>query len=118
MTGEIWTYVAVKPNNGLQKVRPVLIIGDDGNNQLQFVDVHYVIISSSADCGVYDVELDEQTSKLIGLARKSVIKTTKIYTGPKTKLGQKIGELPSSKKIEFIQKYKDYQLDIVSKFQM
>ena len=34
MVGEIWTYVAVKPNNGASKVRPILIIGDDSNNQL------------------------------------------------------------------------------------
>lgn len=118
MTGEIWTYVATKPNNGLQKVRPVLIVGNDGNNQLQFVDLHYVIISSSADCGVYDVELDEVLAKSIGLDRKSIIKTTKIYTGPKSKMGKKIGELPIDKKLEFIEKYKDYQLDIVSKFQL
>ena len=119
MIGEIWTYVATKPNNnGEQKVRPILIIGDDGNNQLQFVDIHYVIISSSADCGSYDVELDYSMAQSIGLSRRSVIKTTKIYTGPRTKMGQKIGELPESKKAEFIQKYKDYQLDIISKFQM
>lgn len=34
MVGEIWTYIATKPNNGLTKVRPVLIIGDDKNNKL------------------------------------------------------------------------------------
>lgn len=118
MTGEIWTYIATKPNDNTVKVRPVLIIGDDGNNQLQFVDLHYVIISSSADCGVYDVELDEIVAKSVGLDRKSIIKTTKIYTGPRTKMGQKIGELPEDKKKEFIEKYKNYQLDIVSKFQM
>ncbi len=49
MQGEIWTYVASKPNNGKLKVRPVLVIGDDANNNLQYVDIHYVIISSSAD---------------------------------------------------------------------
>lgn len=95
-----------------------MIIGNDGNNQLQFVDLHYVIISSSADCGIYDVELDDATAKSIGLAKKSIIKTTKIYTGPKTKMGRKIGELPEDKKREFIRKYKDYQLDIVTKFQI
>ncbi len=118
MTGEIWEYEATKPSDGMLKSRPVLIIGDDGNNQLQFVDVHYVIISSSADCGIYDVELDASLSNQTGLYKKSVIKTTKIYTGSKTKMKHKIGELPSDKKKEFIQKYKDYQLDIVSKFQM
>ncbi len=118
MIGEIWTYVATKPNNGMQKVRPILIVGDDGNNQLQFVDIHYVIISSSADCGIYDVELDDVTAKSAGLTKKSIVKTTKIFTGPMTKLGQKIGELPQDKKIEFIEKYKNYQLDVVSKFQI
>lgn len=117
MTGEIWTYVASKPNNGREKVRPVLIVGNDGNNQLQFVDLHYVIISSSADCGIYDVELDDEVAKSIGLDRKSVIKTTKIFTGPKTKMGKKIGELPDNKKREFIDKYKCYQLDLIDKFQ-
>lgn len=32
MIGEIWTYVASKPNNDMQKIRPVLVIGDDANN--------------------------------------------------------------------------------------
>ena len=33
MQGEIWTYVATKPNNTKEaKVRPVLVIGDDSNN--------------------------------------------------------------------------------------
>lgn len=118
MTGEIQTYVATKPNNGKCKVRLILIIGNDGNNQLQFVDLHYVITSSSADCGIYDVLLDDDISKRIGLDRKSVIKTTKIYTGPKTKLGEKIGELPEDKKKEFIEKYRDYQLDIITTFQI
>ena len=35
MQREIWTYVATKPNNTKEaKVRPVLVIGDDSNNQL------------------------------------------------------------------------------------
>ena len=51
MIGEVWTYEAIKPNNGIAKVRPILIIGSDANNQLQYVDIHYVIVSSS-DCGV------------------------------------------------------------------
>ena len=32
MIGEIWTYVAIKPSDGLSKIRPVLVIGDDSNN--------------------------------------------------------------------------------------
>lgn len=76
MTGEIWTYVAVKPNDGNEKVRPVLVIGNDANNNLQYVDIHYVIISSSTECGDYDVFIDEEQAKKIGLVRKSVIKTT------------------------------------------
>lgn len=116
MIGEIWTYVATKPNNNLKKVRPVLIIGDDRHNQLQYVDIHYVIISSSADCGIYDVRLDDATAKSIGLNRESIIKTTKIYTGPKSKLGAKIAELPEDKKKEFITKYNNYQNDIIKNF--
>ena len=43
MIGEIWTYVATKPNDGTLKVRPVLIVGDDSDNLLKYVDIHYVI---------------------------------------------------------------------------
>ena len=46
----------------------------------------------------YDVELDESLAKEIGLNGKSVIKTTKLYTGTKSKLGSKIGDLPKDKK--------------------
>ena len=121
MIGEIWTYEAVKPNDGETKIRPIkirpiLIIGDDANNQLQYVDIHYVIISSSSDCGVYDVMIEEETALNIGLQKKSIIKTTKIYTGAKSKLGVKIGELPINKKEEFIKKYRSYQENIMSKF--
>ena len=116
MIGEVWTYEAIKPNNGIAKVRPILIIGSDANNQLQYVDIHYVILSSSADCGIYDVELDEKAASNIGLKSASIIKTTKIYTGAKSKLGAKIGELPNEKKEEFIKKYRNYQEDIVTKF--
>ena len=116
MVGEIWTYVALKPNDGKEKVRPILIIGDDSNNQLKFVDIHYVIISSSAECGIYDVLLDEECANSIGLNRKSVIKTTKIYTGPKSRLGTKIAELPKEIKNEFYKKYKEYQDNLIRNF--
>jgi len=116
MPGEIWTYVAVKPNDGKQKVRPILIIGNDANNHLQYVDIHYVIISSSAECGIYDIELEEDLAKEIGLSRKSIIKTTKIYTGAKSKLGAKIADLPIEKKKEFFQKYKNYQDNLMNQF--
>ena len=116
MVGEIWTYNATKPNNGLLKTRPVLIIGDDASNQLQYVDIHYVIVSSSALCGFYDVELDTSLAKSLGLKNKSIIKTTKIYTGSKSNLGKKISDLPKHKKTEFIKKYNDYQQSIVSNF--
>lgn len=79
--------------------------------------LNYIIISSSADCGLYDVELDENIAQIIGLDRKSVIKTTKIYTGPRSKFGKKIGDLPENKKSEFIEKYKNYQLELVNKLQ-
>ena len=116
MTGEVWSYIASKPNDDKQKVRPVLVVGNDANNQLKYVDIHYVIISSSAECGIYDVRLEEEICKSIGLQRTSVIKTTKLYTGPKSKLGLKIGELPDNKKKEFIEKYRSYQENIISQF--
>lgn len=116
MVGEIWTYVATKPNNNLTKIRPVLVIGDDANNNLQYVDIHYVIISSSSDCGIYDVKIEENVAKEMGLARTSIIKTTKLYTGPKSKLGSKIGELPENLRSEFIQKYRLYQDSLIQNF--
>lgn len=116
MIGEIWTYNATKPNDGLLKTRPILIIGNDTDNGLRYVDVHYVLISSSADCGKYDVLIDDTSAKQIGLSRSSVIKTTKIYTGSRSKLQNKIGDLPEKEKEEFIRKYKDYQEKLISCF--
>lgn len=116
MIGEVWTYKATKPSDNLEKVRPVLIIGDDKENELQFVDINYVIISSSASCGKYDVEVNEKDAELIGLSRKSVIKTTKIFTGSTTKLGSKIGELPLNIKEEFKRKYTEYQQSLIEKW--
>lgn len=116
MIGEIWTYSATKPNDGLLKTRPVLVIGDDGDNGLKYVDIHYVIISSSADCGKYDIKLDESTSKQIGLDRSSVIKTTKVYTGARSKLINKVGDLPEEVKNDFINKYKEYQTKLIKDF--
>ena len=101
MIGEIWTYKATKPSDNLEKIRPVLVIGDDGDNGLEFVDINYVIISSSASCGKYDVEINEETAKYIGLKRPSVIKTTKIYTGSRQKLGCKIGDLTDELKKKY-----------------
>ena len=115
MVGEIWTYRATKPSDDLEKVRPVLVIGNDANNGLQFIDINYVIVSSSAECGNYDVIINEENAKKIGLEKKSVIKTTKIYTGSQVKLGRKIGDLPEELKIEFKEKYKAYQEEIISK---
>lgn len=94
MIGEIWTYKATKPSDNMEKVRPV-------------------IISSSASCGKYDVRIEEKIAKEIGLNRESIIKTTKIYTGSKTKLGRKICELPYPIKEEFKKKYKEYQENII-----
>ena len=116
MIGEVWTYRATKPNDNLEKVRPVLIIGDDKENGLQFVDINYVIISSSASCGKYDVVINSQDAQKIGLNKESTIKTTKIYTGSRQKLGSKIGDLPLEIKAEFKQKYKQYQEDILDKW--
>lgn len=116
MIGEVWTYKATKPSDNLEKARPVLIVGDDEDNGLRFVDIHYVIISSSASCGKYDVEINETLAKSIGLDRSSVIKTTKIYTGSRMKLGRKICELPTEKKKEFTVKYKEYQNNIINEW--
>lgn len=116
MVGEVWTYKATKPNDDKEKVRPILVIGDDGDNELQFVDIAYVIISSSASCGKYDVEINDSFARAIGLDRKSVIKTTKIYTGPKSKLGSKIGDLPDELKVVFREKYEEHQKNIISKW--
>lgn len=113
--GEIYTYNAIKPNDNLQKMRPILVIGTDSINQLNFVDINYVIISSSANCGKYDVEISEDNAKKIGLERRSVIKTTKIYTGPQSKLGKQIGKLPEDIKKEFKEKYHQYQKSIIDK---
>lgn len=118
MIGEIWTYVATKPNDGTLKVRPVLIVGDDSDNLLKYVDIHYVIISSSALCGKYDIELSEEIVLKIGLKGKSVIKTTKLYTGTKSKLGSKISELPDDIRKEFIEKYKSYQTNLINKMEL
>ncbi len=115
MLGEIWTYVATKPNDNMLKIRPILVIGNDSSNELKFVDIHYVIISSSVECGRYDVELNEEKAKKIGLNKRFVIKTTKIYTDSKSKLGNKIGDLPVDIKEEFIKKYKDYQNKLIEK---
>jgi len=114
MIGEIWTYKATKPSDNLEKIRPVLIIGSDKDNGLQFVDINYVIVSSSAQCGKYDVEIDEETAFKIGLREKSTIKTTKIYTGSRQKLGNKIGDLPLEIKEEFKHKYIEYQKNIMN----
>lgn len=116
MTGEIWTFKATNPNDNIEKARPVLIIGDDGDNNLRFVDIHYVIISSSATCGVYDIEINDTDAKKIGLDKKSVIKTTKIYTGSKSKLGNKIGDLPDNLKEKFKEKYTEYQNRLINEF--
>jgi len=114
MIGEIWTYKATKPSDNLEKVRPVLVIGDDKENGIKFIDINYVIISSSAPCGKYDVEISEEVAKKIGLNRKSIIKTTKIYTGSKMKLGKKICDLPLAIREEFKEKYKAYQENLIS----
>ena len=113
MIGEIWTYKATKPSNNIKKVRPVLVIGDDKENGLKFIDINYVIISSSASCGKYDVLIEGNRALNMGLARESVIKTTKIYTGSTTKLGRKICDLPQDIKEEFKSKYNEYQNSII-----
>ena len=80
------------------------------NNQLCYVDIHYVIISSSADCGIYDLKINADLAQTIGLDRESIIKTTR------SKLGVKIGELSLEIKYEFITKYRAYQSNMISNF--
>lgn len=113
MAGEIWVYYSPKPNDNKFNGRPVLVIGDDSTNGLKFVDISYVIISSSSETGKYDIEISEEQAIKIGLERKSVIKTTKIYTGSKSYLKSKIGDLPKKLKKEFVENYKTYQKNII-----
>ena len=109
---EIWYYKATLPNSGGTKDRPVLIIGDDQENSLNIIDIHYCLISASAPKGRYDILIDTTEATELGLLRASVIKTTKIYTGSKNLLGRKICDLPKNLKDEFIEKYKSYQSKI------
>lgn len=117
MIGEIWYYKAKIPNNDGYKSRPVLVIGTDANNNLIYTDIHYVIISSSSEAGIYDVVISERVARKINLTRQSVIKTTKIYTGPRNLFERKIGILPEELKDEFIKKYQDYQNQLINTFQ-
>lgn len=117
MIGEIWYYKAKMPNSDEYKSRPVLVIGDDSGNNLYFTDIHYVIISSSSSVGLYDIEISEEDAKDIGLLRKSVIKTTKIYTGPKTLFERKVCDLPDEYRMKFLEKYREYQLNLITKFE-
>ena len=109
MIFEIWSYNATLPNNGGIKPRPVLIIGNDENNGLKIVDIHYCIISASSPKGVYDIEINEETALNLGLKKASIIKTTKIYTGSQNLLNSKICDLPKDIRDEFIKNYKAYQ---------
>jgi len=105
---ELWYYNAMLPNNGGIKRRPVLIIGDDGENGLSIVDIHYCLVSSSSQKGTFDVTIDAITAQNLGLSRESIIKTTKIYTGTRNLLNGKIADLPEALKKEFCEKYKHY----------
>ena len=116
MIGEIWYYKAKLPNSDEYKVRPVLVIGNDANNNLLYADIDYVIISSSSPVGIYDVVIEENIAKSINLIRKSIIKTTKIYTGPRTLFERKLGVLPENLKQEFINKYREYQNQLINSF--
>lgn len=115
MIGEIWYYKAKLPNNDGYKSRPVLIVGTDANNNLYYTDIHYVIISSSASIGIYDVLINEKQAKEMNLTRASVIKTTKIYTGPLNLFERKVCDLPDNIKNEFINKFESYQEDTINK---
>jgi len=117
MNGEIWYYKAKLPNSDEYKARPVLIIGDDSNNNLFFTDIHYVLISSSSNIGIYDIEISNKIAKELGLTRRSIIKTTKIYTGPKTLFERKVCDLPENIKAQFIKKYQEYQTSLIIKLE-
>jgi len=78
-----------------------LIIGNDSENNLSIVDIHYCFISSSASLGKYDVEISEERAKALKLAKASVIKTTKIYTGSTGLLERKVCNLPYDLKHAF-----------------
>ena len=115
MIFEIWYYRATLPNSGGTKLRPVLIIGNDAENKLSIVDIHYCLISSSSSKGEYDVEIDDATAKGLGLTRASIIKTTKGYTGSQHLLERKVCDLPDALKVEFAEKYKRYQKHMIEK---
>ena len=109
MLGELWTYKITEAGGYLEKTRPVLIIGRDEDDELQFVEITYVEGPLSELCGIYDIEIDEETAHSIGLRKRSVIKTTKIFTASKSNLGSKIGILPDDIKERFKEKFKAYQ---------
>ena len=62
------------------------------------------------------VVIDEEIAKQINLLRKSVIKTTKIYTGPKNLFERKLGTLPDELKQKFVKKYQEYQNQLINDF--
>jgi hypothetical protein len=113
MIFEIWYYSAKLPNSLETKGRPILIIGDDSDNKLRIIDIHYCIVSASAPKGEYDIQIDAKTGENLGLEKASVIKTTKVYTGDRELLERKVCELPKDLKSEFIEKYKAYQNNII-----
>ena len=115
MIFEIWYYAAKLPNSLETKARPILIIGDDSDNKLKIVDIHYCIVSATAPKGDFDVPIDEKTAKNIGLERSSVIKTTKVYTGDRELLERKVCDLPNDLKTAFMEKYKSYQNNLMIK---
>ena len=114
MIFEIWYFKALLPNGTGHKARPVLIIGNDSENNLNIVDIHYCLVSSSSSAGKYDVEIADTQAKALGLSRASIIKTTKIYTGSKRQLERKVCDLPDTLRKEFLQKYQAYQNAIIS----
>ena len=115
MIFELWYYNATPPNNGGIKRRPVLVIGDDGENGLCIVDIHYCLVSATSQKGKYDVVIDETTAQSLGLSKESIIKTTKMYTGSKRLLEKKIADLPEMLKKEFSKNYREYQEQTINK---
>ncbi|MCL2840271.1 MAG: type II toxin-antitoxin system PemK/MazF family toxin [Defluviitaleaceae bacterium] len=113
---EIWYYKATLPNDTGYKARPVLVIGNDSENNLSIVDIHYCMVSSSSSVGKYDVEISEKQAKELGLTRASVIKTTKLYTGSQRLLERKVCDLPDDLKAIFSKNYKAYQNTIFANF--
>lgn len=76
------------------KTRPVLIVSNDVNNQYGATITVLPVTSSTAKIYPFEVRLDVNEG---GLRNESKIKANQIRTIDKSRLGNKIGQLDSSK---------------------